>query len=136
MLIELLSIIIFTFALALFLLGSFTLWIEKARRRTLGLVMMLSALLIAASYAFLGSRFSIATLGRLIIAVDLPRLMVTALVYTLGVLIGLALAAGLFLWISGRLIRPTRLERQLALFVGITLLIGLCISLIAIAISG
>ena len=136
MLIELLSIIIFTFALALFLLGGFTLWIEKARRRTLGLVMMLSALIIAVGYAFLGSRFSIALLGRLIIAVDLPRLMATAVVYTVGVLAGLALAAGPFLWISGRIIRPTRLERYLAAFVAITLLIGLLISLLAIAISG
>lgn len=136
MLIELLSIIIFTFALALFLLGGFTLWIEKARRRTLGLVMMLSALVIAVGYAFLGSRFSIALLGRLIIAVDLPRLMATAVVYTVGVLAGLALAAGPFLWISGRIIRPTRLERYLAAFVAITLLIGLLISLLAIAISG
>lgn len=136
MLIELLSIIIFTFALALFLLGGFTLWIEKARRRTLGLVMMLSALIITVGYAFLGSRFSIALLGRLIIAVDLPRLMATAVVYTVGVLAGLALAAGPFLWISGRIIRPTRLERYLAAFVAITLLIGLLISLLAIAISG
>ncbi len=136
MLIELLSIIIFTFALALFLLGGFTLWIEKARRRTLGLVMMLSALVIAVGYAFLGSRFSIALLGRLIITVDLPRLMATAVVYTVGVLAGLALAAGPFLWISGRIIRPTRLERYLAAFVAITLLIGLLISLLAIAISG
>ena len=136
MLIELLSIIIFTFALALFLLGGFTLWIEKARRRALGLVMMLSALLIATGYAFLGSRFSIAALGRLIILVDLPRLMATALIYTVGVLIGLALAVGPFLWISGRIVRPTRLERNLALFIGITLCIGLIISLIAIAISG
>ena len=138
MLIELLSIIIFTFALALFLLGGFTLWIEKARRRALGLVMMLIALLIAAGYAFFGSRFSIAVLGRLIILVDLPRLMATALVYTVGVLIGLALAAGPFLWISGRIrqaLRPTRLERNLALFIGVTLAIGLMISLIAIAIS-
>ncbi|MBP8862851.1 MAG: hypothetical protein KBH71_01205 [Anaerolineae bacterium] len=135
MLIELLSIIIFTFALALFLLGGFTLWIEKARRRMLGVVMMLSALLVAGGYAFLGSRFSIALLGRLIILVDLPRLMATALVYTSGVLIGLALAGGLFLWISGRIVRPTRLERYLALFVGVTLLIGLLISLMAIAVS-
>ncbi|HOV47398.1 MAG TPA: hypothetical protein PLM06_02030 [Anaerolineae bacterium] len=135
MLIELLSIIIFTFALALFLLGGFTLWIEKARRRTLGVVMMLSALLVAGGYAFLGSRFSIALLGRLIILVDLPRLMATALVYTSGVLIGLALAGGLFLWISGRIVRPTQLERYLALFVGVTLLIGLLISLMAIAVS-
>lgn len=136
MLIAFLSIIIFTFALALFLLGGFTLWIEKARRRTLGLVMMLSAVFIAVGYAFLGSRFSIALLGRLIIAVDLPRLMATAVVYTVGVLMGLALAAGPFLWISGRVIRPTRLERYLAAFVAITLLIGLLISLMAIAISG
>jgi hypothetical protein len=115
MLIELLSIVIFTFALALFLLGGFTLWIEKAQRRVLGLVMMLSALLIAAGYAFLGSRFSIAPWGPDhsggFAAPDGTRL-----IYTLGVLIGLALAAGPVLWISGRIVRPTRHERNLALY--------------------
>ena len=119
MAIEFLSIVVFTFALALLVLGAVTWWIERGRKQMLGVLMMGSALVIAGAYAFLGSRFSIALLGRLIILVDLPRLMATALVYTSGVLIGLALAGGLFLWISGRIVRPTRLERYLALFVGV-----------------
>jgi hypothetical protein len=135
MAIELISIVIFTFALALLGLGAFTWWIESKRRRSLGILMMASALLIAAGYAFLGSRFSIAAFGRLIITIDLPRLMATAIVYTIGVIAGFGLAGGVFLWISGRLIKPTGLERKLALFVGLILVIALIISLVAIRLS-
>jgi hypothetical protein len=135
MAIKFLSIVIFTFALGLFLLGIVTWWIEQGRKRKLGLIMIFSGLLVAAGYAFLGSRFSIALLGRLIITVDLPALMATAILYTLGVLLGVALAGGLFLWISGRLIQPTRLERQMAVFVLMILLIALAISIVAVQIS-
>ena len=48
MAIEFLSIVIFTFALALLGLGAFTWWIERDKRRNLGILMMVSALLIAA----------------------------------------------------------------------------------------
>lgn len=132
---EFLSIVIFSFALALGVLGAVTWWIERDRRRWLGGMMMLSALLIALGYAFLGSRFSIALFGRLIIVVDLPRLMTTAVLYTIGVLLGVGLAGGVFLWISGRLIQPTRLERQLAAFIGVVLVVALVISLIAVQLS-
>lgn len=132
---EFLSIVIFSFALALGVLGAVTWWIERDRRRWLGGLMMVSALLIALGYAFLGSRFAIALFGRLIIAVDLPRLMTTAVLYTIGVLLGVGLAGGVFLWISGRLIQPTRLERQLAAFIGVVLVVALIISLIAVQLS-
>ncbi|MFP4394063.1 MAG: hypothetical protein ACLFTI_02270 [Anaerolineales bacterium] len=132
---EFLSIVIFSFALALGVLGAVTWWIERDRRRWLGGLMMGSALLIALGYAFLGSRFSIALFGRLIIAVDLPRLMTTAILYTIGVLLGVGLGGGVFLWISGRLIQPTRLERQLAAFIGVVLVVALIISLIAVQMS-
>jgi hypothetical protein len=132
---EFLSIVIFSFALALGVLGAVTWWIERDRRRWLGGLMMVSALLIAFGYAFLGSRLSIALFGRLIIAVDLPRLMTTAIMYTIGVLLGVGLAGGVFLWISGRLIEPTRLERQLAAFIGVVLVVALIISLIAVQLS-
>ena len=132
---EFLSIVIFSFALALWVLGAVTWWIERDRQRWLGGLMMVSALLIAFGYAFLGSRFSIALFGRLIIAVDLPRLMTTAIMYTIGVLLGVGLAGGVFLWISGRLIEPTRLERQLAAFIGVVLVVALIISLIAVQLS-
>ncbi len=135
MAIEFLSILIFTFALALLGLGAITWFVDRGSRRTLGILMIVSALLIAGAYAFLGSRFSIAVFGRLIITIDLPRLMTTAVVYTIGVLMGLGLAGGTFLWISGRLVRPTGLERKLAIFIAITLVIALIISLIAVQIS-
>ncbi len=132
---EFLSILIFTFALALLGLGAVTWSIERGTRRTLGLLMVISAIIIAMGYAFLGSRFAIALFGRLIITIDLPRLMTTAIVYTIGVLSGFGLAGGVFLWISGRLVKPTGLERKLAIFVTVILIIALVISLIAVQIS-
>jgi len=135
MAIEFLSIVVFTFALALLVLGAVTWWIERGRKQTLGMLMMVSALVIAGGYAFLGSRFAIAVFGQLIITVDLPRLMATAMVYTIGVLLGFGLAGGAFLWISGRLVEPTRLERQLVTFIVVVLLVALVISIIAVRIS-
>ena len=135
MAIEFLSIVIFTFALALLGLGAFTWWIERDKRRNLGILMMVSALLIAACYAFLGSRFSIAVFGRLIITIDLPQLMAAAIVYTIGVLMGFGLAGGAFLWISGRLVKTTGFERKLAIFITAILTIALLISVIAVQIS-
>jgi len=133
--IEFLSIVIFTFALALLGLGCVTWWIERGRKRILGSVMIAAAILVAGSYAFLASRFAIALFGRLIITIDLPRLMAQAIIYTIGVLAGLGLAVGAFLWVSGRLIQPTRLERKLAVFIGVILLIALGISVIAVLLS-
>lgn len=135
MAIEFLSIVIFTFSLALFILGAFTWWIEREKRRILGVLMMVAALVIAVGYAFLGSRFAIAVFGRLIVTVDLPRLMSTAITYTIGVFVGFGLAGILFLWASGRLAKPTRFEWLLAALAGTILLIALAISLIAVQIS-
>jgi len=135
MVIRFLSILIFTFALGLFILGIITWWIERENRRKFGLAMMGSGLVVAAGYAFLGSRFSIALLGRLVIAVDLPQLMQTAMVYTLGALSGVGLAGGLFLWISGRLVQPTRLERQVFIFLALVLFVALAVSVAAVQIS-
>lgn len=135
MAIEFLSIVIFTFSLALFGLGIFTWWIERDNRRRAGVLMMIVALIIAAGYAFLGSRFAIALFGRLIITIDLPRLMATAMVYTIGVVLGFGLAGGTFLWLSGRLVTPTGMERKLAIFVAIIVIIALMISWSAIRIS-
>ncbi len=135
MAIEFLSIVIFTFSLTLWVLGVVTWWIERGQKRQVGVLLLLSAVLIATAYTFLGSRFSIALFGRLIVAVNLPRLWATAIVYTIGVLGGIGLAGGIFLWISGRLIRPTQLERQMAIYVSVILLVALLISLIAARIS-
>ncbi len=135
MTLELISIVTFTFALGLFVLGLLTWWLERRHRRLLAAVMMASGLLIALFYAFLGSRYAIRVFGHLIISIDLPRLMATAITYTLGVLGGLGLAGVLFMWISGRLIQPTRLERQILTFVGLVLGVALLISIIAISMS-
>jgi hypothetical protein len=135
MVIEFLSILIFTFALALFMLGLITWCIERDKKRLLGPFMTGAGLIITVVYAFLGSRFSIATFGRLIITIDLPRLMTTAIVYTIGVLCGVALAGGLFLWISGRLLKPTHFESTLVNFLIAVLAIALVVSLVAVWIS-
>lgn len=135
MLIELLSIVIFTFALGLCGLGAITWWIERNHKRRLGSGMLASGLLIAAGYAFLGSRFSLLFFDKLIITVDLPRLMATAVVYTLGVLSGLGLAGGLFLWISGQLIKPTPTEKRLVGYLAAILVVALAISLLAVQLS-
>jgi hypothetical protein len=132
MLIELLSIIVFTFAFGLLLLGLVTWWVEEDRRRVFGVAMVVVGLLIATAYAFLGSRFAIQTFGRLIITVDLPRLMMTAIVYTLGVMGGLGLAGLLFLWVSRSFVKPTRRERQMVIFLAVVLFVALLLSLIAV----
>lgn len=135
MFIEFLSIVIFTFALVLFSLGLFTWWMERGNKRALGPLMIASGLIIAFGYAFLGSRFSIALFDRLIITIDLPRLMATATRYTIGMLLGIGLAGGLFIWISGRLVKPTSFERKLAIFIAAVLAVALLISALAVRIS-
>ncbi|MFP4343049.1 MAG: hypothetical protein ACLFU8_00015 [Anaerolineales bacterium] len=132
MLIELLSIIVFTFAFGLLLLGLVTWWVETDRRRAFGAAMVVVGFLIATSYAFLGSRFAIRVFGRLIITVDLPRLMMTAIVHTLGVMGGLGLAGLLFLWVSRSFVKPTRRERQMVIFLAVVLLVALLLSFIAV----
>ena len=47
MAIEFLSIVVFTFALALLVLGAITWWIERGKKQTAGILMMCSALVIA-----------------------------------------------------------------------------------------
>ena len=135
MAVELLSIVVFTFAVGLLVLGAITWWLERGLRRNFGLAMMAAALLIAALYAFLGSRFSILFFGRLIVAVDLPRLMFTALTYTFGVLLGLGMAAAVFLWASRRFVKPTVAERQMAAVIVVIILLGLLLSWIAVLMS-
>ena len=135
MAIEFLSILIFSFALSLFVLGVITWWMERDKKRLLGPLMTGAALIIAVGYAFLGSRFSIITFGRLIITIDLPRLMTTAILYTIGVLFGVGLAGGLFLWISGRLIKAKHFESKVAYFLVVVLAIALVVSLLAVRFS-
>ena len=135
MAIKFLSIIVFTFALGLVVLGGVTWVLEDNRRKRFGLYMIVAGLIIAGGYAFLGSRFSIALLGRLVITVDLPHLMQTALLYTLGVLSGIGLATALFLWVSNHFVEPSWLEEHERRFFLIVLLIFLLISILAVQLS-
>lgn len=131
--IEFISIVVLTFALALIVLGIITMWLERGRARLQGITLTLIGLLVGAGYAFLGSRFSMALFDRLIVRVDLPALMATALTYTTGVLGGAALAAGLFLWATGRF--RQQVERTVAAFIVVGVLVALAATIIAIALS-
>jgi hypothetical protein len=90
-------------------------------------------LLVGAGYAFLGSRFSLAIFDRLIVRVDLPALMSTAFTYTAGVLGGVALAAGLFLWATGRF-RHQAEQTSIALVI-VGVVVALVATVFAIALS-
>jgi len=61
--------------------------------------------------------------------------MTRAMIYTLAVLIGFGVAGGIFLWNSGRLVRPSKRASQIALFIVLILVIALAISLLAVALS-
>ncbi len=135
MLVDLLSIVLFTFTLGLLVLGGITWWLERGLRRNFGLAMIAVAVFIAAAYAFLASRWSIALFGRLIVTVDLPRLIFTALIYTAGVLIGIGMATIVFLWVSRHLTQPSIARQQVAWSLLVILIIGLALSGFAILIS-
>ena len=131
--IEFISIVMLTFALALIVLGAITMWLERGRARLQGIALTLVGLLVGTGYAFLGSRFSLALFDRLIVRVDLPALMATAFTYTAGVLGGAALAVGLFLWATGRFRHQT--ERTAVAFVVVGVLVALVATLLAIALG-
>ena len=131
--IEFISIVVLTFALALLVLGAITMWLERGRARLQGIALMLVGLLVGAGYAFLGSRFSLALFDRLIVRVDLPALMGTAFTYTAGVLGGAALAVALFLWATGRF--RHQVEQTALAFVGVGVLVAVMATLLAVALS-
>jgi hypothetical protein len=131
--IELISIVMLTFALALIVLGAITMWLEQGQRRLQGVALALVGLLVGSGYAFLGSRFSLRFFERLIVQVDLPALMATAFTYTTGVLSGVGLAVGLFLWATGRF--RHRVERTVVAFVVVSVLVAVIATLAAVALS-
>ncbi|MCK4316242.1 MAG: hypothetical protein KAX24_10775 [Anaerolineae bacterium] len=131
--IQFISIVVLTFALALIVLGAITMWLERGRGRLQGVALTLVGLLVGIGYAFLGSRFSLALFDHLIVQVDLPALMATAFTYTAGVLSGASLAVGLFLWATGRF--RHRVERTAAAFVVVGVLVALAATFIAIVLS-
>lgn len=131
--IEFISIVVLTFALALIVLGAITMWLERGQGRLKGIALTVVGLLVGSGYAFLGSRFSLALFDRLIVRVDLPSLMATAFTYTTGVLGGTALAVGLFLWATGRF--RHQVERTSAAFIVVGVLVALVATVFAVALS-
>jgi len=131
--IEFISIVVLTFALALIVLGAITMWLERGQGRLKGIALTVVGLLVGSGYAFLGSRFSLALFDRLIVRVDLPRLMAAAFTYTTGVLGGTALAVGLFLWATGRF--RHQVERTSAAFIVVGVLVALVATVFAVALS-
>ena len=132
--IEFISIVVLTFALALIVLGIITMWLERGRARLQGIALMLVGLVVGAGYAFLGSRFSLALFDRLIVRVDLPALMCTAFTYTAGVLGGASLGVALFLWATGRF--RHQVEQTALAFVGVGVLVAVVATILAVALSG
>ncbi|MCS7178556.1 MAG: hypothetical protein RML46_03325 [Anaerolineae bacterium] len=132
--IQLLSILVLTFSLTLVLLGLLTLWLERGPGRWQGIAATLLGLLVGAGYALLASRYSIMLFGDLIVRVDLPRLMATALAYTVGVLGGAGLALGLFLWVTGRY-HAWQIRRRVIATVLIVLMLGILLTFLAIWMS-
>ncbi|MDY6878280.1 MAG: hypothetical protein SWK90_19015 [Chloroflexota bacterium] len=131
--IEFISIVVLTFALALIVLGAITMWLERGRGRLQGVALTLVGVLVGIGYAFLGSRFSLALFNRLIVQVDLPALMATAFTYTAGVLSGVSLAVGLFLWATGRF--RHRVERTTIAFIVAGVLVAMAATFIAVVLS-
>ena len=95
--------------------------------------MAVVGLLTGVGYAFLGSRFSLLVFGRLVVRVDLPALMSTALTYTAGVLVGSALALGLLLWATGRF--RGRVERTVVALIVVGVLVALVATFLAVVLS-
>jgi hypothetical protein len=131
--IQFISIVVLTFALALIVLGVITMWLEQGQGRLQGIALTLVGMIVGSGYAFLGSRFSLRLFKRLVIHVDLPALMATAFTYTAGVLGGAALAVGLFLWATGRF--RQRVERTVVAFVVVGVMVALIATLVAVALS-
>lgn len=131
--IELISIIVLTFATALIVLGLVTIWLERGKERLQGVALTAVGLVTTVGYSFLGSRFSLRLFGRLLVRVDLPALMATAFTYTAGVLVGAAWALGLFLWATGRF--RGRTERTIVALIIIGVLVALVATFLAVVLS-
>lgn len=127
------SIVILTFSLVLTVLGGITFWLEQGRRRMQGVALALVGVLTGTAYGFLGSRLSVSAFGHLVIRVDLPELMLTAFIYTSGVLSGAALGLGLFLWASGRF--RDRVEQAVVAFLISGFFVALIVTFLAIVLS-
>jgi hypothetical protein len=134
MVIELLSILVLTFSATLILLGFITLWLERKPARWHGVALIVLGILVGLGYSFLGSRFALTVFGRLIVRVNLPALMLTAITYTVGVLGGAALAFGLFLWVTGRY-QTWQIRRRVIAIVLLGVVFALSITFLAVWLS-
>ncbi len=133
LLIEFISIVVLVFAFVLIALGAITAWLERGRGQWQGIALAGVGLLVGAGYAFLGSRFSQALFGRLIVLVDLPALMLTALIYTGGVIGGTILAVSIFLWATGRFGRSV--TRTVLVLVTLAVVVALVTTFLAVVLS-
>lgn len=132
--IELLSILVLVFSLTLIILGLVTLWLERGVGRWQGIAVSLIGLLVGSGYAFLGSSFSLKLFGRLIVRVDLPALMGRALTYTVGVLGGIGLALGIFLWVTGRY-RAWEIRRRVLALIMAAVILSVLLTFAAVWLS-
>ncbi len=132
--VELLSILVLMFSLTLVVLGLITLWLERGPLRWQGVILTLLGLLVGTAFAFLGSRFSMALFGDLIVRVNLPALMATALTYTVGVLGGIVLAVGLFLTATGRF-RHWQIRRRVLALILAAILLAILLTFLAVWLS-
>ncbi len=131
--VEFISIVVLTFALALIVLGLITVWLERGIGRLKGVALLLVGMCSGCGFSFLGSRYSLALFNRLIVRVDLPALMSTAFTYTAGVLGGIALAVGLFLWATGRF--RNQADRTAVAFIVAGVLVVLIATVLAVLLS-
>jgi len=132
--IELLSILILTFSLTLILLGLITLWLERGTGRWQGVATSLVGLLVGAGYYFLGSRFSLILFEALIVRVNWPALVVTTITHMVGLLGGIGLAVGLFLWVTGRY-QAWQIRRRMLALVLVAILLVVLLTFLAVWIS-
>lgn len=131
--IEFITTIVLTFALGLIGLGLVTLWLERDKQRWQGIALVAVGLLVGVGYAFLGSRYSLQIFGHLVVPVDLPALVSTALSAIAGVAVGAGSAAGVFLWATGRFHQRT--GRAVAAVIVAAIVMAVIATAIAIALS-
>lgn len=132
--IEFLSVLVLTFSATLIMLGIITFWLERDPLRWQGVIMILLGLLVGLGYAFLGSRFALAAFGRLIVRVNLPALMATAILYTIGVMAGVGVAFGLFLWVTGRY-QAWQIHRRVITLALLAVLLAILLTFVAVWLS-
>jgi hypothetical protein len=134
MMVELLSVLVLTFSLTLIVLGFVGIFLERGPGRWHGGIVSLLGLAVGAAYSFLASRYSLTLFGRLIVEVDLPALVATAVNYVVGMLVGIGLSGGLFLWITGRY-RPSDTRGRILSLAAAVMILAVVLTLLAVLLS-